>query len=175
MSEDTEVTFNEYVSKEDAAVLGYARDAEKFYKYGPGVEGENNTYVGAELLLDDFFNDFFEALDARVDGGTQATAFRVAHGETMMPFAALLQLPGSEKQATSGVPYDYDNNPWRGDKVGGMAGNIEWVAYEDPQRNTIVTMRYNEEPVRFRSECMPISEDSYFYTPTELKRCLATS
>ncbi|MGZ5368365.1 MAG: hypothetical protein ACXWXV_03800 [Aeromicrobium sp.] len=175
MSEDTEVTFNEYVSKEDAAVLGYARDAEKFNKYGPGVEGENNTYVGAELLLDDFFNDFFEALDARVDGGTQATAFRVADGETMMPFAALLQLPGSEKQATSGVPYDYDNNPWRGDKVGGMAGNIEWVAYEDPQRNTIVTMRYNEEPVRFRSECMPISEDSYFYTPTELKRCLATS
>ena len=172
MSEDTDVTFDEYFDKEDAALLGYARDAEKFYKYGPGVEGENGTYEGAELLLD----DFFDALDARVDGGSQATVFRVAHGETTMPFAALLQLPGSEKQAAPGVPYTYDNNPWRGDKIGGMAGNIEWVAYQHlDNESVVVTMRYNEKPIKFRSECRPISEDNYFYTPTELERCLPTS
>lgn len=171
MSEDTEVTFDEYIDKKDAAVLGYARDAEKFYKYGPGVEGENGTYEGAKLLLD----DFFDALDARINGGSQATVFRIAHGETMMPFAALLQLPGSEKQAAPGVAYTYDNNPWRGDKIGGMAGNVEWVAYQHlDDKSAVVTMRYNEKPIKFRTACTPISEGSYFYTPTELKRCLRT-
>jgi len=172
MSEDTTVTFNQYVDTKDAAVLAYARDAEKFYRYGPGVKGENITYKNANLLL----QDFFDALDARIDGGTGATVFRVAHGETTMPFAALLQLPGSEKQATKGTPYTYSNNPWRGDKAGGMAGNIEWVAYRERRtKSIIVTMRYNEKPVPFRRECKPISKGSYFYTPTELKRCLPTS
>lgn len=172
MSEDTDVTFDEYIDKKDAAVLGYARDAEKFYKYGPGVEGENGTYEGAKLLL----GDFFDGLDARVNGGSRATVFRIAHGETTMPFAALLQLPGSEKQAAPGVPYTYDNNPWRGDKIGGMAGNIEWVAYQHlDNKSVVVTMRYNEKPIKFRSSCTSIPEDSYFYTLNELKRCLPTS
>jgi len=171
MNQDTKVTFAQYFTPSDAAVMAYARDAVAFYKYGPGVKGENRTYKGADELRTDFFN----ALDARIKGGSEATVFRVAHGETTMPFAALLQLPGSEKQATKGTPYTYANNPWRGDKIGGMAGNVEWVAYRNTRNHVAVTMRYNEVPTLFRSACKPISKGSYFYTPTELKRCLPKS
>ncbi|MEO6471557.1 MAG: hypothetical protein ABIR57_06685, partial [Aeromicrobium sp.] len=171
MSEDTHVTFHKYFPLKDAAALAYARDAGSFYKYGPGVTGENQTYKGAEKLR----TAFFDALDERINGGDTAAVFRIGHGETTMPFAALLQLPGSEKQADPGVPYTYADNPWRGANIGQMAGNVEWVAYRDGQKNVLVTMRYNEKPALFRAECKPVSAGSYFYTPTELERCLPSS
>ncbi len=171
MSLDTDVTFHEYFALEDAAALSYARDAGTFYKYGPGIKGQNQTYKGANILR----TAFFEALDDRINGGDVAAVFRTAHGETTIPFAALLQLPGSEKQAEPGVPFSYDNNPWRGAKVGTMAGNIEWVAYRNSNKDVLVTMRYNETPALFRAECEPVSAGSYFYTPDELKSCLPSS
>lgn len=168
---DTDVTFHTYFPRKEAAVFSYVRDVGTFYTLGPGVAGDNRTYKNAKVLR----AAFFTALDKRINGGKNATIFRVAHGETTVPFAALLQLPGSEKQAEPGVPFSYANNPWRGATAGLMAGNIEWVAYRDSRKNVLVTMRYNEKPAKFRSECTPVSPGSYFYTPNELKSCLPSS
>lgn len=171
LSHDTKITFKRYFDEQDLPLLSYADDAKGFYKYGPGVEGETDSYEGAQVLLD----AFFQALDERIAGGTTATVFRIAHGETTIPFAALLQLPGSEKPATPGVPFTYDSNPWRGHNAGILAGSVEWVAYRDAQQNVIVTMRHNEKPVKFRAGCDPITQGSYFYAPDELKSCLPAS
>ncbi len=114
--------------------------------------------------------DFFGELDQRIGGGSTAAVFRPAHGETIMPFAALIGLPGSEKQAAAGEAYTYDNNPWRGYVAGRLAGNIEWVAYRNAAKNVLVTMRYNEQPVEFREGCK--AAKPYFYEVAELKRCL---
>jgi hypothetical protein len=168
MVDETDVTFSEYVPQYDARLLAYANDASGFYVHGPGVEGEDNSYKMAQPLLD----DFLASLDRRVAGGKTAAVFRLAHGETTMPFEALIKAPGSEKQAPADTGYTYANNPWRGDVAGKLAGNVEWAAYKNAAGKVLVTMRLNEEPVRFNSSCVPSTESPFFYTVLSLKTCL---
>jgi hypothetical protein len=164
MAADSGVTFARYVPLEDARVLAFAVDAENFYQFGPGVAGEDSSYRAARPLLD----DFFAALDERLAGGSTAAVFRLAHGETTMPFAALLGLPGSDRQATT--TYSYADNPWRADVAGRLAGSIEWAAYTDAEGRALVTVRHNEHPVELTDRCEAVTP--FFYRPAELKRCL---
>lgn len=168
MTGHTSVTFEDYVPVEDARILGYVKDAEKFYEYGPGVAGQTNSYIAAKPLL----KNFFSRLDARVKGGSTAAVFRLGHGETTVPFAALIRIPGSDLHAPASSYYTRDNNPWRGRIAGLPAGSIEWVAYKKSGKPTLVTMRHNEVPVKFRASCTPSAPNGYFYTLTELKDCL---
>jgi hypothetical protein len=168
MRGETNVTFSRYVLLADAYVLGYAKDAQNFYRYGPGVKGETSSYRQARPVL----TDFFSQLDKRLAGGSTAAVFRLAHGETTMPFAALTRMAGSRKQASAGTPYSYGNNLWRGYVAGRMGGNIEWAAYRNASGSVLVTMRYNEQPVRMDSSCTPSGLDTYFYRVSALKSCL---
>jgi hypothetical protein len=164
LAAETPVTFERYVPAEDAAVLAQVVDAENFYQFGPGVKGEDSSYRAARPLLD----DFFAALDDRLAGGRTAAVFRLAHGETTMPFAALLGLPGSDVQAAS--TFSHADNPWRGYVAGRLGGSIEWAAYRDASGHALVTVRHNEQPVELSVRCTPTVP--YFYRPAELKRCL---
>jgi hypothetical protein len=164
LAAETAVTFEQYVPLEDAAELAYAVDAQNFYQFGPGVAGEDSSYAAARPLLDDFFT----SLDDRLAGGSTAAVFRLAHGETTMPFAALLELPGSDVQASQ--TYSYADNPWRGYVAGRLGGNVEWAAYQDGAGQALVTIRYNEQPVELSRRCRPTVP--YFYRPAELERCL---
>ena len=168
MAKETDLTFARYVPEADREPLSYATDAETFYQYGPGVEGESNTYEKARPLLD----DFFKALDARIAGSSTAVVYRFAHGETTMPFAALIKAPGSEVQVPEGERFTRQGNPWRGAIAGRLAGNIEWSAYRNDEGKVLVTMRYNEKPVPFDDGCTPHEDGSYFYPVDELKSCL---
>ncbi|WP_344770917.1 hypothetical protein [Aeromicrobium panaciterrae] len=165
MQGDTDVTFEKYVPLDLAKEMAYVVDAQNFYGFGPGIAAQDFSYRAARPILADFFDE----LDKRIAGGSTAAVFRPAHGETTMPFAALLQLPGSEKQAAKGEVYTYDNNPWRGSVAGRLAGNVEWVAYRKGE-SVLVTMRYNEQPVPFKADCKAAAP--FFYEVAELKRCL---
>ncbi len=164
---ETNVTFARYVPLIDAYILSYMKDAENFYRFGPGVAGQYTSFGKALPLL----VDFLARLDARVDGDPTAAVFRVGHGETTMPFAAIIRGPGSNVQTAPGQVYLHAYNPWRGYVAGLPAGNIEWVAYKNEVTDEVlVTMRYNEEPVDFKASC--VASEPHFYTVEELKRCL---
>ncbi len=164
MAADTDVTFAQYVPPGDARVMAYAVDAQNFYQFGPGVAGEDSSYTAARPLL----KDFLTSLDERLAGGSTAAVFRLAHGETTMPFAALTELPGSDVQASG--TYTYDDNPWRGSVAGRLGGNVEWAAYTDDAGEALVTVRHNEQPVELSRRCT--ATVPYFYRPAELERCL---
>lgn len=166
MAADTRVTFADYVPISAAKGLAEAVDARNFYRFGPGVAGETSSFKQARPVL----KDFFSALDARIAGGSTAAVFRHAHGEVTMPFAALIQAPGSHKQASRA--FSYGSNPWRGFVAGRLAGNIEWAAYRNASGEVLVSMRYNEQPVQFEASCTPSAAGAYFYRVTELKSCL---
>ncbi len=168
LAKETDITFARYVPEATREPLSYATDVETFYQYGPGVEGETNTYEKAQPLLD----DFFARLDQRIAGSSTAVVYRLAHGETTMPFAALIKAPGSEKQVPEGERFTRGTNAWRGAEAGRLGGNIEWSAFRNDAGRVLVTMRYNEKPVPFHDGCAPESDGSYFYTVDELKRCL---
>lgn len=159
-----------YVTLDDAEHFAYVNDAEAFYRYGPGLAG-TNAFKSAVPVRD----NFFRVIDAHLYEGAKASAvFRIGHGETIMPFAALLDLPGSERQALASQPYSYDNNPWRGDKVAKMAANVDWAVYKQGS-SVLVTMRYNEQPIRFSAACAGAEVTPYFYDYAKLKKCVPRS
>ena len=168
MQEETNITFARYVPSATREPLSYATDVETFFKYGPGVKGETSSFSDAKPLL----ADFFKQLDNRIKGSSTAAVLRIAHGETTMPFAALIKAPGSEVQVPKGERFTRQRNPWRGAVAGKMAGNIEWAAYRNTAKDVLITMRYNEVPAKFHSGCKPYKSGSYFYTVAEIKRCL---
>lgn len=167
----------------DAEWFAYLLDAEDFYEKGPSLSGHAETYAVAQPLLD----DFFAVIDARAAGGDVAATFRFAHAETIIPFAALLKLPGSTVPAPDVVApasvsdvFDYSTNPWRGSQVTPMAANVQWDVVSragvDPATGAaytpLVRMLYNEREIAFADGCRPVADGSHWVKVTELKRCL---
>ncbi|MEO6472831.1 MAG: histidine-type phosphatase [Aeromicrobium sp.] len=167
MKKETNISFARYVPRATREPLSYATDVKTFFKYGPGVKGQTSSFSDAKPLL----ANFFKRLNARVKGNSTAAVLRFAHGETTMPFAALIKAPGSGTQVPKGQRFTRQLNPWRGAVAGKMSGNIEWAAYRK-KKYVLVTMRYNEVPVKFNSSCKPYKKGSYFYRVSELRRCL---
>lgn len=165
---ETDVDFSEYVDSADAIILGQEQNGEKFYRYGAGIRGEDNSYRGARPLL----NDFMKRLKERVDGGKTAAVFRHGHGETLMPFTSLTQMRSANQQEPKGGLYGNETNPWRGYNSGLLGGSVEWAAYRDKGGKILLTLRFNEETSRFSKACRPIKPNSPFYTYAEIKSCI---
>ncbi len=170
----------------DAEWFAYLLDAEDFYEKGPSVTGHDDTYAVAQPLLD----DFIAAIDDRVAGGDTAAVFRFAHAETIVPFAALLHLPGSTRQApdiadprTIDEVFSYADNDWRGQSVTPMAQNVQWDvatrAGTDPQTDAayepVVRMLYNERETAFADSCEPVAAGSSWYALSEVTDCLGAA
>lgn len=169
--------------EQDSRWFSYVLDSQDFYEKGPSRAGQEETYSIAKPLLD----DFFRSIDRRAAGGNVVATFRFAHAETMMPFAALLKLPGSTQQApdvedpkTPDDVFSYDNNPWRGSNVTPMAANVQWDVVSRPgidpttgaAYTPLVRMLYNEREIAFNSSCTAVAAGSMWYKESELKHCL---
>lgn len=171
MTEEVRVDFDRYLQGADAEWFAYLLDAEDFYSKGPAFQGSDITYRMATPLLD----DFLDSMDARLAGSATAATFRFAHAETIIPFAALIGLPGSTQQVTPEQPYTYATNAWRGETVTPMAANVQWDVYRDASGRAIVRMLDDERAIPFRAGCAPIAAGSLFYDAGEVRRCLTGS
>lgn len=160
--------FDQYMDDEDGKQLAYLLDVESFYENGPGIEGQTTSYDIYEPLLD----EMIRGVKDRAAGGTTAAEYRFGHAETIMPLAALLKLPGSERGVPADQIMDYSNSTWRGDKVAPMGSNIQWDAYQNDEGVTLVRMLYNEAEIPFHDGCQPVADGSMFYTLDELAACL---
>jgi hypothetical protein len=171
MADEVSVDFDRYITSADSEWFAYLLDAEDFYSKGPAFQGNDITYRMATPLL----SDFLDSMDARLAGSPTAATFRFAHAETIIPFAALIGLPGSTQQATPQAPYDYATNAWRGETVTPMAANVQWDVYREASGRAVVRMLYDEKAIPFRAGCTPIAPGSLFYDVGEVRRCLTGS
>ena len=168
MTEEVQVDFDRYFAGADAEWFAYLLDSDDFYGKGPAFAGSDITYKMATPLL----TDFLDSIDARLAGSATAATFRFAHAETIIPFAALIGLPGSTQPVTPDAPYSYTTNAWRGETVTPMAANVQWDVFRDASGRAIVRMLYNEREIAFRSSCTPIAPGSLFYDVSEVRRCI---
>jgi hypothetical protein len=170
LERDVNVDMTPYMQPETAEAFAYLDDGRFFYTRGPGVVGDDRSYIASTVLL----KDFFKAIDDHVLGRgnhTHAAVYRFAHAEEITPFAALLELPGSDEQALAGEIYTHDNNDFRVDRVASMSANIEWTVWQKGSTH-IVGIRYNEVPTAIGRGCKPFRATKTFYKLTELKHCL---
>lgn len=160
--------FDQYMDDASGPTFAYLLDVEDYYQKGPAIEGQTVAYDNFEPLL----KEMIQGVKDRADGGDIAAEYRFGHAETIIPLAALLKLPGSEKGIPADELYSWENSDWRGDKVAPMGANIQWDAFQNEHGETLVRMLYNEKEIAFHDGCEPIAEGSTFYTIDELSQCL---
>lgn len=160
--------FDQYMDDASGPTFAYLLDVEDYYEKGPAIAGQTVSYDNYEPLL----KHMIQGVKDRAAGGDVAAEYRFGHAETIIPLAALLKLPGSEKGTPSGELYSWENSDWRGDTVSPMGANIQWDAFQNERGDTLVRMLYNEKEIAFHDGCEPIEEDSTFYTLDELEACL---
>ncbi|WP_305421807.1 histidine-type phosphatase [Photobacterium leiognathi] len=160
--------FEQFFTPEETQWLSYVLDGEDFYEKGPSFNNTDITYKMAWVLVDDFFNEI-----EKIKQGNDQAALKVrfAHAETIMPFAANMELKGSEEGVDPQKTFSYDNNDWHGKWVAPYSSNIQWDVYRGEADDLLVKMLYNEKEISFKSSCHPIEPDSYFYSFSELKSC----
>lgn len=160
--------FDQYMDEASGPTFAYLLDVEDYYQKGPAIEGQTVAYDNYEPLL----KEMIQGVKDRAEGGDIAAEYRFGHAETIIPLAALLKLPGSEKGIPADELYSWENSDWRGDKVAPMGANIQWDAFQNEHGETLVRMLYNEKEIAFHDGCEPIAEGSTFYTIDELSECL---
>lgn len=173
MQAELAADFTRYIPKDAAAVFAYVSDAQDFYRKGPGVtEQDGVTWRMAATLKEDFMQE----VDAIASGNLVHRAkLRFAHAETVIPFAALLEIPGMAEPLPATSLYTYANSAWRGAVVAPMAANVQWDVYRDGAGRVAVRMLYNERETDFKSACdaARLAPRSHFYAWAGLKECLA--
>lgn len=175
MQAELPVDFTRYVLPAQADVFAWVNDAQDFYKKGPGMTQQDGvTSRMAGTLRDDFLQEA-DAV-ARGDLSHRAT-LRFAHAETIIPFAALLQLPGMSEALPAATLFSYANSPWRGAAVAPMAANIQWDMYRNDAGAVLLRMLYNERETDFMAACdaARIAPGSHFYGYAALRTCLTNA
>lgn len=173
MQAELPVDFTRYVSPAQADVFAYVNDAQDFYRKGPGMaEQDGVTYRMARTLKEDFLRE----VDAVASGDmTHRATLRFAHAETVMPFAALMRIPGMATALPAASFYRYENSAWRGAEVAPMAANVQWDVYRNAAGAVLLRMLYNERETDFAAACdgARVAPGSHFYRYAALRTCLA--
>ena len=172
-SRDINVDTAKYMTEKGAETFAYVEDGRYFYSRGPGMEGENDTYQAAQILLD----DFFKVIDDRLEGRgphPHAAVYRFAHAEELTPFAAMLAIPGSDEPGKPGETYTHENNDFRIARVAPLSGSIAWVVWEKGDTH-LVSVSHNEVPTTVGRDCELYEDTKNFYELEELRTCLGAT
>ena len=162
-----------YMTEKGAETFAYVEDGRYFYSRGPGMEGEDDTYQAAQILLDDFFKVIDDRLEDR-GPHPHVAVYRFAHAEELTPFAAMLAIPGSDEPGTPGETYTHENNDFRIARVAPLSGSIGWVVWKKGDTH-LVSVSHNEVPTTVGRDCQLYEDTKNFYELEELRTCLGAT
>ena len=160
-----EFDFSPFLLAEHLLPLAELDDADSFYGRGPGFVGEDITYKLAGRLVQDM-------LDKAENPNGYVATFRFTHAQVLMPLAAYLGIAGGSESLPEHMVYSYQNSAWRSGKVSPMSANVQWDVYRNAENLILIRMLHHEQETRFKADCQAYAGTQYFYSTTELKRCL---
>jgi multiple inositol-polyphosphate phosphatase / 2,3-bisphosphoglycerate 3-phosphatase len=114
-----------FFTTQQLTALGTADRAEDYFVKGPG-ENVNGVQVkmAAPLLA-----DFIHTTDAFIRSGKAPLYLRFSHAETIIPFAALLQLTGADKPVKNSLAFN--DAIWNASTIAPLSANIQWILYRN--------------------------------------------
>lgn len=176
MESEVKADFTRYVLPAQAELFAYVEDARDFYGKGPGMADQDGvTWRMAQALKEDFLQEV-DAIASGASGQPVAhlAKLRFAHAETIIPFAAMLGIPGMSEALPPATLYTYRNSAWRGAAVAPMAANLQWDVYRNGAGAVALRMLYNERETDFAPACdgARLAPGSHFYAYAALKACL---
>lgn len=132
---------------DEVKCLALVDGAEDFLVKGPAIDPEGIQVRDAVPLL----IDFIQTSDKHLAENKKGADLRFAHGETIAPIAALMELEGADVPATNIFRYE---DVWKIERIMCYSGNIQWVFYkkqngkkEKDTSTYLVKILFNESPV----------------------------
>ena len=126
-------------------------NARQYLEKGPSpLAGHIQTRIAMPLL-----ENFIVTTEEGLNYNSPIAFLRFAHAETIIPFAALLEIPKASA-ITKQTPDIY--KVWKDYEIAPMAANIIWVVFKNSENHYLIEMFLNEQPVTF-----PIETDHYPY------------
>ncbi len=118
-----DLNFNTVFTCEELAKLGLIDAAEDYLKKGPATKPNGiQVKIAVPLLI-----NFLKTTDDFIAGGKYNAQFRFAHAETILPFAALLNISSADQTTADLTKL---NQHWRPENIAPLSSNIQWILYQ---------------------------------------------
>lgn len=136
-----DLNFTQFFSCEELAHLGLVDAAEDYLKKGPGTDIKGiQIKIAVPLLI-----NFIKTTDEFITGGNYNAQLRFAHAETILPFAALLNISTADKTVSD---LSKLNQYWQPENIAPLSSNIQWILYQKKgNENYLVKVLLNEKEV----------------------------
>ncbi|MEG2947654.1 MAG: histidine-type phosphatase, partial [Bacteroidales bacterium] len=142
---DISVSLQDYFTGEELFSLWNVENVRQYLEKGPSPESKGLAINMSFPLLEDFLVTTYNAIAE----GEVSADFRFAHAETIIPFAALLEIPiASQKESDLNLI----STKWLDFQISPMAANIQWILYSNDTGHYLIKMLFNEKEVSFPIE-----------------------
>ena len=131
---------------EDFSVMEYLLDLKSYYKRSSAF---NITYESSCPLLRAMLYSMQAKIDKNMTSKSFAGIIRSAHGETLIPLYALMDLFVDKKHLMADNYEEMRSRQFRGARIAPFAGNIAIVLYNCKNHTNKVQLYSNERLIRF--------------------------
>ncbi len=141
--QDTELglTLYDMFTDDEIYALWQTQNLSQYLRKGPSAIGGELALSIAKPLLRDFLTTSQNAVQNR----ELSANLRFAHGEQIMPFAALLGIEGA---SSSESDPDKVAEVWNDFQITSMAANIQWIFYRNAAGKVLIKILLNERETK---------------------------
>ncbi|WP_419803573.1 histidine-type phosphatase [Mucilaginibacter sp.] len=155
-----ELNFSTIFTCEELGHLGSVGAAEDYLKKGPA---NNLNGIQVKIAVPLLIN-FIKTTDEFIATGKYNAQLRFAHAETILPFAAILDISSADKTVAD---LSKLSQFWRPENIAPLSSNIQWVLYRKKgSKNCLIKVLLNEKEIPITGLA---TKNFPFYTWDDLK------
>lgn len=127
-------------TEDEIFTLWQIQNLNQYLRKGPSGINNNIALTIAKPMLKNFLQTSLSA----IENNNISANLRFAHGESIIPFAALLGIKDASRIESDPLKV---HQAWNDYKVSPMSANIQWIFYKNVQGEILVKILHNEREV----------------------------